>query len=120
MDSTSTPHQTLIDENGMKRFIQKSTVPGTAAVVDISQVVTGATWDATKGTTIMLQSDVDFWYQLLATGGTTTVTVLSGSRPGTKITAGQQEFVNVPPGFSVLDRIADSSTGSVVIHLIRT
>jgi hypothetical protein len=120
MDNQSSMQQGIVDENGMKHFIQKSTVPASAAVVSISQVVTGATWDLTKGATLMLQSDVDFWYQLLPTGGTTTVTVMSGSRPGTKITAGQQEYVNVPPGYDVLDRIADSSTGSVVIHLVKS
>lgn len=107
-------NQTLVEQNGRKRFMQKIAV---SAVAGITTLVTADVYGTAvpPGATLFLQGSIDFWYELRPAGGATAVTNYAGSRPGIHVLTDAQERVvsmggNVPD--TQIDLVA-SGAGSV-------
>jgi hypothetical protein len=110
----------IAEQNSPKRFIKKISITTTAGVTAIGTVTADDyAYTVAGGSTICVQSDVDFFYELRKTGQTTAVTDLSGARPGTKVLAGQQEFITTGSLDILLDLKAASTSGTVAVFLVR-
>jgi hypothetical protein len=141
--SAASNEQVLQAQNGTKVFIQQISVSTSAAVTAINTTTAaqanyvvntaagamnyGAAIPIPKGATLCLQPDsaTNVNYNLCPVGSTTSVTVSTGSFPGTYVQGGQQEFVIASealckPGATpqlAIDVIA-SAAGKLNVYLV--
>jgi hypothetical protein len=100
--------------NAPKRLLKKISTTTTATVTALgTSYVDGGTL-ADLNCTLVLQSDQDFYYELTST--TTAVTDYSGSRPGVKVLAGQQEWVRNLNGKTSID-VKSVASGTLAIFV---
>lgn len=114
--SDDLPRQVML-QNGKKIFVKKFAITTTAGATLFNDVsdIEGNPIEA--GATLMIQSDVDFWYQSI--NGSTSVTDLTGARPGTFVPAQSQEFVHTGTLDTKVDVKANTTSGTLVVfHVV--
>lgn len=108
-------------QSGKKVFVKKISFTTTAGANTLKSA-TGLDAEGNAiedGATYVLQADQDFFYQLLPATATTSVTILSGSRPGVRILSSQQEFVTSATLDTQIDAIGATASGTIAVFVVK-
>lgn len=101
---------------GKAVFVQKVAFTGTGAATSIAS--TDVDGNAIQpGSTFLVYADQDFYYQF--TSGATSVTVLSGSRPGKFVLATVPDIQTAAEADTKIDIIRSSTSGTLALYVMR-